>query len=601
MKRNRMVAVMALVSIVALVVGMVAGRTIKSPADVLAEAAPPEPSVITVPVELRELSHSVVVRGTIRANEATDVPVPPSPSGISIVTRVVKQAGDVVNEGDVLVEISGRPIIALEGQLPVFRSLIPTLEGPDVLQLERSLTRLGYNPGTVDERYDTATASAVEALYIDAGYSPPEIPEGDRQALTAANEMVSSVQAALKQAEKAVDQASAPLSESQLLQLDQAVASAENRLQSTRAEADRAKSEAADAVAAAEQAKQDAVDSLQTASDRLAEAEAGIHPDTATTPTEDQLNELRADHQNAQDALDTAETDLSAAEAAKAETDITQNNAVDAAVVEVKIQKAYRSEALEKPDLESLRTSVDDAKKQLAEANEQLAKAQARAATSFPTSELVFFSSLPRQVQATTIEVGDIPSGAVMTVAGTETRIESGVSSANRRLIEVGAEAIIDDESLGISARAVVTHVADNPGGGDLSPDRYALILEPVEPLPDDAMNLNLRVSIPISSSGGEVLAVPYAALSAGSDGTARVEVERDTGSVELVDVSTGLRAEGFVEVRPVDASLKPGDRVVVGRDLVLPGASASDNGQSSDDEDQEAIGYYEAVIGTKL
>ena len=600
MKRNQIVAVMALVAVAALVIGLVAGRQIKSPADILAETASPEPSLITVPVELRELSHSVVVRGTVRANEATEVPVPSSPTGISIVTRSTKAAGDEVKQGDVLVEISGRPIIALEGQLPVFRNLIPTLEGPDVAQLERSLQDLGYDPGTVDDVYDLDTATAVEALYTDAGYSPPEIPESDRQSLLAAREMVNAQQAAVGQAEQAVEQASAPLSESQKLQLDQSVLSAENRLASVRVEAAQLKADAADALAEAQSAQLTAAGELQDATDRLAEAEAGTHPDTALPPTQAELDQLRAEKRDAQEALGAADDAVEAAVTSMAEIDTAQDNAIQASIVELQIQQAVRDEAQATPDLESLQDALEEARDQLTQAQVELDEAQARAAIPFPTSELVFFPSLPRQVQSINADVGDTPMGSVMTVAGVDTRIESGVSSANRRLIEVGDAAVIDDESLGISAKAVVTFVADNPGGGDLSSDRYGLVLEPVEPLPEDVMNVNLRVSIPISSSGGEVLAVPYAALSAGSDGTARVEVERPGGQVELLDVVTGLRAEGFVEIEPVGGLLQSGDRVVVGRDLNLSGVHGSDPDDDADEDSLGALGPQIPMIGTR-
>ena len=56
-------------------------------------------------------------------------------------------------------------------------------------------------------------------------------------------------------------------------------------------------------------------------------------------------------------------------------------------------------------------------------------------------------------------------------------------------------------------------------------------------------------------------------------DGSARVVVERAAGQTELVKVITGLRAQGFVEVEPIDGPLQEGDRVVVGQDLLLPGS----------------------------
>jgi hypothetical protein len=69
-----------------------------------------------------------------------------------------------------------------------------------------------------------------------------------------------------------------------------------------------------------------------------------------------------------------------------------------------------------------------------------------------------------------------------------------------------------------------------------------------------------------VKSTNGKVLAVPLAALSAGSDGSSRVEVLRD-GKVELVPVTVGLSADGYAQVTASgDAELGEDDQVVVGR-----------------------------------
>ena len=90
--------------------------------------------------------------------------------------------------------------------------------------------------------------------------------------------------------------------------------------------------------------------------------------------------------------------------------------------------------------------------------------------------------------------------------------------------------------------------------------------------------DVNFRITIPVTSSGGEVMAVPLAALSAGSDGTTRVEVETSPGETKIVVVNPGLRAQGLVQVDPIDGTLEAGDRVVVGRDLILPGPETTDD-----------------------
>ncbi len=318
--------------------------------------------------------------------------------------------------------------------------------------------------------------------------------------------------------------------------------------------------------------------------DPLAKAKAGTNPDTGEAPTPAELTALQAAADEAAAAARDAATKLTRAQAAVPTVTQEQDALVATAEAAVPLAEAQRRERLAPVDTAGLSTAVSDAQKRLTDAKAALSDAEAKAGAEIPVAELVFLPSLPQEVQNVAVEVGDTPNGAVMTISGSQTLVESGLSGADRRLVEVGTEAVLEDEGLGLEVPAVVTFVADKPGGAGLSADRYGLRLEPAAPLPEDALNLNLRVSIPISSSGGEVLAVPLAALSAGANGTARVEVERSAGQVELVEVVTGLRADGYVEVRSAAGAptLAAGDRVVVGRDLELPGQAAEGDGTTN-------------------
>ena len=53
-------------------------------------------------------------------------------------------------------------------------------------------------------------------------------------------------------------------------------------------------------------------------------------------------------------------------------------------------------------------------------------------------------------------------------------------------------------------------------------------------------------------------------ALSLAADGTSRVQVQNSHGLAYVV-VEPGLSADGYVEVKPVDGEIGPGDLVVVG------------------------------------
>jgi peptidoglycan hydrolase-like protein with peptidoglycan-binding domain len=82
-------------------------------------------------------------------------------------------AGDVIESGQTIAEIDGRPVVALQGELPMWRALGPSAaDGKDIVQLEYALAVLGYAEKydvTVDEDWTSATTRAVKAFQADHG------------------------------------------------------------------------------------------------------------------------------------------------------------------------------------------------------------------------------------------------------------------------------------------------------------------------------------------------------------------------------------------------------------------------------------------------
>lgn len=572
-------AVVAVVAVVSAVIGWVAGQQIRSPAEIAADQAPPAPSLITVGVEFTELSQRLVIRGTVRSDQSTPLSAT-SASGETIITRLTVEAGDELDEGDVAIEVAGRPIFVLEGDLPVFRSLTPTLEGPDVEQLEQALVRLGLDPGTVDNVYDEDTADAVEELYRAAGYEPVQPNEQDLATLRADRAAVTEASDAVARATASLAEAEAGPSESTRIQLDQSVIQATRDLADANAGAGLIA--ATETRQTAEKVAADAATAASEAAARLATAQGGINPDTNEPLLDGELAAFEAADETAKATK--AEADASVTRAKRDEERAAEEKArsIETATANLALAEASRTEALA-ADTTVAADGLKAAQARLADARSTLAKTEAVVDTRVPAAEIYFLPSLPRKVQTLSVSTGDRPSGPVMTVTGSSTSITSAVSNADRRLIEVGDSAILEDQDLGIRADATITFIADNPGGGDTPSDRYRVRLEPNQELPEEALNVNFRITIPVTSSGGEVMAVPLAALSAGSDGSTRVEVERRPGETEIVEVNPGLRANGLVQIDAVDDNLAPGDRVVVGRDVVLPGQTPSDDADDAD------------------
>jgi peptidoglycan hydrolase-like protein with peptidoglycan-binding domain len=482
--RRRITVVVALLVVVAVaVVGWVAAAQIKSPAQVAAETEPPVPSLITVPVEEMVISNDVVTRGTVRFEQPESITVSSvALEGVSPVVTQMPKIGDEFVEGDVLYEIAGRPAFVLEGDLPLFRTVRIGDEGEDVAQLQEALARLGFEPGEIDGVYGDETEDAVVAFYESRGYEPLEATDAAREAYTSARDSYNASKDSVADAQRSVEAAKA-------------------------------------AEAAASEAS-------KTAQERLAQAEAGTHPDTGLPPTPDELAELRAD--------------------------------VDAAVVALSDASAQ---------VVSADSGLKGAKRSQSASGAVLSQARATLGYPAPETEFLFFSAYPIRVDSVLVERGDIAQGEIMQVSGARLAIDSAVKVVEAEYVEVGAPVMIELDRLGISVTGIVSFVAGGPGTNDVAVDRVY-----VEILPDevraDLNNTNVKITIPVASqsTSGAVLAVPAAALSATGAGDTIVTVEDTDGTTRAVTVIPGLStAGGMVEITPVDGDLEAGDRVVVG------------------------------------
>ncbi len=175
MSRKRILTIIAVLALMVVAAGgsWILGSSIKSPAEVAARTAPPEPSPILVPAESKVLSSDIVTRGTARFGVPLTLSLVPSALKPSVgVLSNLPLPNAQLKEGDVLLSASGRPTFLLEGEVPVFRDMVPGIFGKDVAQLEAALARLGFDPGPVDGTYDAATSDAVKAWYTAVGWEP---------------------------------------------------------------------------------------------------------------------------------------------------------------------------------------------------------------------------------------------------------------------------------------------------------------------------------------------------------------------------------------------------------------------------------------------
>jgi hypothetical protein len=122
-------------------------------------------STATGTVARRTLAERLTATGTIGyAGETTVL------ARLSGTVTALPAIGDVIRRGGRLYALDGEPVLLMYGAVPAYRTLAEGVsEGEDVEQLERNLAALGYEPGTVDEEFSSATAAAVAAWQDDLG------------------------------------------------------------------------------------------------------------------------------------------------------------------------------------------------------------------------------------------------------------------------------------------------------------------------------------------------------------------------------------------------------------------------------------------------
>jgi peptidoglycan hydrolase-like protein with peptidoglycan-binding domain len=115
-------------------------------------------------VQKRDLVDRTDVNGTLGFGDVTGV----SAHAAGTITRL-RGEGTTVRRGQSLLSVDAKATAwVLYGRRPMYRDLGPgATDGRDVRQLERNLKALGYDPGTVDTDWTSATTAAVEDFQAD--------------------------------------------------------------------------------------------------------------------------------------------------------------------------------------------------------------------------------------------------------------------------------------------------------------------------------------------------------------------------------------------------------------------------------------------------
>ena len=160
----------------------------------------------------------------------------------------------------------------------------------------------------------------------------------------------------------------------------------------------------------------------------------------------------------------------------------------------------------------------------------------------------------------------DQSSGPLITVTNAVVAVDGSLKLEEAFLATQGMKVLIDEPDLGIKATGIVSRVADSPGTNGV--DGFHVYFEvTVDGAPASLVGASVRMTVPVESTGGSVLAVPVNAVTLSADGSSRIQRSGNNGALEYVTVEPGLSADGFVAVRAVGSALAAGDLVVIGFD----------------------------------
>jgi hypothetical protein len=617
-RKNVRVVLAGLIAVVVLAgAGWVAAGQIKSPAQIAADTAPPNASLLTAQVERRSLSTEVIVRGTGRYGKPEAISLPSSSlkTSAQVISRIPKP-DQVLRERSTALTVSGRPVFVLQGATPMHRDLGPGDSGEDVLQLERALQRAGHNPGAVDGRYDGATAGAVARLYRSRGAAPFGLTEAQRDKLNTAAATVGTATDRLLQARLALRTATRGATPGEVNQARLDATAVGELIPPALAAAGAARTRIAEATDLASIAKrtetegdsgakrdvataqvdiatkQSALNDAQTAQTEAQRALNALPPEATPAEVEAARSAVRvaaAKVTNASAELDASQSAYRAAQGVLAQSstkarDDGRKAARDLALAQSDLRQAQqtlstlqrkqrlaqaRVRILQRPvgstRIES--ESVAAAGRELHRSESEFGRLAGRSGVQVPADEIIFFEQMPVRVDTVTAKRGVPVAGDLMTVSNTTLAIDAGLSPQDAKLVKVGQPVHIEDPETAIDLHGRVSRVADRPGTNPQLADPTKTAIE-VTPTGADKrlVNTSVRLTIAIKSTKGKVLTVPLNALSVGADGVSRVQVAAGGRRTRIVVVNPGLAAQGNVEVAPKrSGELKAGDRVVIG------------------------------------
>ena len=203
---------------------------------------------------------------------------------------------------------------------------------------------------------------------------------------------------------------------------------------------------------------------------------------------------------------------------------------------------------------------VSAARQAVTAAKNALSAVQARIGVVAPQKEIVFVPDLPANVVSASGGVGFAVPSVIAQLTTTDLDVVAGVPSSQAGLLQQGTPADVQLPD-GTDAPGQVAAIGAADAG---STQQVTVTME--APLDFSLAGQDVKVTFTAAQTSGPVLAVPPGALSSDAAGKLWVIKVGEGQQLTQVEVTTGVQADGLVQVTPASGGLSPGDLVLIGR-----------------------------------
>lgn len=160
------------VPVTALVAGWLLALAFVSPSQVAANTEPPADVPLWATVTTEHLKSTIMASGQVQSEGLSAVDLTRL-DGRSVTAAYI-ELGDMIAPGAPVLELNGRPLLAMPGHFQYYRDIGEGMSGPDVKQLQQALNSAGAEL-TVDGVCGTDTLKALGSVYERAGYEPSTV------------------------------------------------------------------------------------------------------------------------------------------------------------------------------------------------------------------------------------------------------------------------------------------------------------------------------------------------------------------------------------------------------------------------------------------